>query len=90
MDHNQQELWCPETRGDKYILLNHFCVVFGCWEQGTVNECMMATGEGVEVALERAGTETGIKRVRNRDKRASETGVNMVSETGIKGYRKRG
>ena len=90
MDHNQQELWCPETRGDKYILLNHCCVVFRSWEQGTVNECMMATGEGVEVALERAGTETGIKRVRNRDKRASETGVNMVSETGIKGYRKRG
>ena len=67
MDHNQQELWCPETRGDKYILLNHFCVVFGCWEQGTVNECMMATGEGVEMALERAGTDTPIKRVRNRD-----------------------
>ena len=54
---------------------------------------MAATGAGVEMALERAGTETGIKGYWNLElgiKRVTETGIKGVSETGEKGYWKRG
>ena len=37
VDHYWQELWCPEDRGEKYILVNHCCGEFWRWEQGTVH-----------------------------------------------------
>ena len=60
-------------RGEKYILINCCGVLFRRWGQGTVHCMHGCIGGRVRNGMERAGTETGIQ---------------GVSEMGIKGYRK--
>ena len=90
LDHNWLELLCPETRGEKYIVIYHCCVLFWRWGQGTIHEqphgCIgpaRAIGGGIKHGPGKGGNRNGDKKcLGNGDKEGIWNGENSGIKNG--------